>query len=138
MTIISEPVGNIAGLENGMTVTFYVNTPRVKASGYGIVTTVRQKVDVANGVLTTPNLDPGPAKVRFGTGGPEFDIIIPNSATTVALWPLIDAGLTAATNIPGSVRNAGGISRIERITESAYEALPTPDPETFYVVFPDP
>ena len=137
MTVISEPVENIAGLEDGMAVTFYVENLRARASGFGIVTTDRVRVDPVGGVLTTPDLDPGPAKVRFGAHEP-YDILIPDSPTPVALWPLIDAGLTHATNVPGAVRNAGGISRIERIYESQYAALSTPDPETFYVVFPDP
>ncbi|MFC9761634.1 hypothetical protein [Rhodococcus jostii] len=133
MTVISEPVANIAGLTDHTPVIFSVEQIRVRASGTGIVTTSTHPVYAVDEVLTTPDLDPGPAKVTWA--GRTYTITIPESETPVALWPLIDAGLPDPTNEPGVVRNAGGIARIQRITESAYAALDTPDPETLYITF---
>lgn len=134
MTIITDSVSDIAGLEDNMEVVFFLDEPRVRASGNGIVTTSRVPVLPDAMVLTTPDLNPGKAKVKFGMF--TYDIVIPDSSTPVALWPLIDAGLPAPTNEPGVVRNSGGIARVERITESAYAALETPDPETLFITFP--
>jgi hypothetical protein len=136
MTIISEPIANIAGLDAGEDVVFYVDEPRVQTSGYGIVTTKQVSVRPVSGLLTTPNLKPGVAKVKIGLS--KYSIVIPDSAESVALWPLIEAGMPVppVADQGGFVRNAGGIARVERITESAYAALPTPDPETLYITFP--
>lgn len=132
MTVISEAVVDIAGLADDGEVVFY--TDLRQRSGGGLVTSQRVHVRPIDGVLTTPDMVPGPARVRIGTT--EYDITIPDSATAVLLWPLIDAGMPAPVGQPGFVRNAGGISRVERITESAYAQLDTPDPETLYITFP--
>jgi hypothetical protein len=136
MTVISEPVANIAGLDAGTDVVFFLEEPRVQTSGYGIITTTQVPVRPVAGVLTTPNLKPGVAKVKIGMH--VYRITIPDSAEAVALWPLIEAGMPVppVADQGGFVRNAGGISRVQRITESAYAALPTPDPETLYITFP--
>lgn len=136
MTVITEPIANIAGLDAGTDVVFFVEEPRVQTSGYGIVTTKQVPVRPVAGVLTTPNLKPGAAKVQIGLS--KYSIIIPDSAEAVALWPLIEAGMPVppVADQGGFVRNAGGIARMERITESAYAALPTPDPATLYITFP--
>lgn len=88
---------------------------------------------LVNGVLTSPNLVPGPAVVQVGNE--TYDIEIPDSAAPVQLWPLIDAGMPPPVNVPGFVRNAGGIARITRVTRDEYAALTNPDPETLYIVF---
>jgi hypothetical protein len=67
-----------------------------------------------------------------------YPITIPDSATPVRLWPLIEAGLPIPPAQQASaVINGGGIARVQKITESAYAALITPDPETEYSVIPD-
>ncbi|MFC9769112.1 hypothetical protein [Rhodococcus jostii] len=133
MTVISEPITTLAGVSDRTLVTFYVQALRPTFAGVGIITPTRVQVLPVGGVLTTPDLDPGPARVCWGTT--TYRIVIPDSGTPVALWPLIDAGLPVPSNEPGFVRNAGGIARIQRITESAYAALTTPDPETLYITF---
>ena len=88
MTVISENVKDIAGLADNTKVVFYTNMPRENAAGDGIITPRRVTVTPNAGVLTTPQLDPGPAKVFYGTSS--FDIVIPTSGTPVRLWPLIE------------------------------------------------
>ncbi|MFD7045373.1 hypothetical protein [Rhodococcus jostii] len=133
MTVISEPITTLAGVGDRTPVTFYVQALRPTFAGVGIITPTRVQVLPEGGVLTTPDLDPGPATVSWGTS--TYRITIPDEPDPVALWPLIDAGMPVPSNEPGFVRNAGGIARIARITESAYAALTTPDPETLYITF---
>ncbi|MFD7045152.1 hypothetical protein [Rhodococcus jostii] len=133
MTVISEPITTLAGVSDRTPVTFYVHTLRPTFAGVGIITPTRVQVLPEGGVLTTPDLDPGPATVSWGTKS--YEITIPDEDDPVALWPLIDAGMPVPSNEAGFVRNVGGIARIARITESAYAALTTPDPETLYITF---
>ncbi len=60
------------------------------ADGAGSTTTDRISVPLVAGALTTPDLDPGPARVvlRFGTWSPPRSIVIPDSAEPVRLTPL--------------------------------------------------
>lgn len=96
MTIISEPVGDLSTAGDTREVVFYLENPRAKSSGPGIITVRRVTVIPEGGVLTTPHLDPGPAKVKFGFKS--YPIVIPfaEGNTTVRLWPLIEAGVTPA------------------------------------------
>ncbi|WP_040814657.1 phage upper tail fiber protein [Nocardia concava] len=133
MTVISEPIANIAGADNSTTFEFASLVLRQSASGTGTITTAPFFVQAVAGVLTTPSLDPGPALVRIGNR--QYQITVPSSATPVRLWPLIQAGLPVPpTEDATAVRNGGGIARAQRITASAYAALTTPDPETLYLV----
>jgi hypothetical protein len=135
MTVISDTVRDVAGRSDDAEITFYVQDLR-GGDSTGITTTRRVRVPPVDGVLTTPDLTPGPAKVEIGTK--KYDIVIPDEVETVGLWPLIDAGMpTPPPGAPGFVRNAGGISRITRVTEAELAAIEQ-DPETFYVVFPNP
>lgn len=58
--------------------------------GPGATTTNRVVVSVVDGAMTTPDLDPGPARVmlRLGTWAPPRDIVIPDSAEPVRLTEL--------------------------------------------------
>ncbi|WP_280317314.1 phage upper tail fiber protein [Nocardia wallacei] len=135
MTVISEPVESIAGADN-QTIFGFQSLVRESADGTGLITAALVTMQAVDGVLTTPDLDPGPALVSVGHR--RFQIEIPDSGTPVRLWPLIHAGLPIPPAEEASaVRNAGGVARIQRITESAYLALTTPDPETLYVVVED-
>lgn len=135
MTVISEPVESIAGADN-QTVFGFQSLVRESADGTGLITAALVTMQATGGVLTTPDLDPGPAVVSVGHRN--FQIEIPDSGTAVRLWPLIQAGLPIPPSEEASaVRNGGGVARIQRITESAYLALATPDPETLYVVIED-
>lgn len=133
MTVISEPVADIAGADDTTQFEFASAYVRTAADGVGIVTTRPRFFTAVDGVLTTPPLDPGPTICRIGLTTRLIDV--PDSATAVLLTPLLEA----ATPIPtahtiDAVRNGGGVARIQRITESAYTALTTPDPETLYIV----
>lgn len=136
MTIISEPIAHIGGADDRTG--FEFSSPIVRASDDGASTITRAPVHLVavEGVLTTPDLDPGPCTVRIGQTA--YQIEIPDSPTSVRLWPLIEAGLPVpAEEEAAAVRNGGGIARAQRITESAYAALVTPDPETLYLVVED-
>lgn len=133
MTVISEPVAHIAGADDRTAFEFSSPILRENDAGTGTVTRAPVHLVAEEGVLTTPDLDPGPATVRIGQIA--YQIEIPDSVTAVRLWPLIEAGLPVPPEEEAAaVRNGGGIARAQRITESAYAALATPDPETLYLV----
>lgn len=136
MTVLTATVRDIAGIDDATTFTFYVPSVRQDDAGTaGLVTPPRYRANAVDGVLTTPDMEPGPAVLRISGDPNEYRIVIPASATPLELWPLIDAGMPPPVGEPGFVRNAGGIARMQRITESAYAALATPDPETLYITF---
>ena len=134
MTVISEPIIDIAGLGARQKVRFTVPRMRESTDGSSTVTTRTHEVTPVDGVLTTPDLDPGPAKVSIGLD--QFDIVIPDSETPIRLWPLIEAASPPPPPDPEAlfIRNSGGIRRAKILTQSAYAALTTPDPETFYII----
>lgn len=132
MTVISEPIQNIAGLGERQKVRFTSPVIRESADGTSTVTTRTHEVAPANGVLTV-SLDPGPAKVFIGHD--EYDILVPESASPIRLWPLIDAAMpTPPEASPGWVRNGGGIDRFEAKTVAEFAALSSTDPGTFYII----
>lgn len=136
MTVIAEPIENIAGADNTSAFVFRSYVVRESDDGTSLVTTRTQRYTATDGVLITHNLDAGPAEVSID--GRPYWIVIPESASPVRLWPLIEAGLPVPPSQEATaVRNGGGISRIQRIGDSAYAALVTPDPETLYIVVPD-
>lgn len=135
MTTISEPLADIAGVDEADPITFYLDVIRENANGTGTVTTKIHQVWPIDGVVTTEDLDPGPARVRIGLV--TYPIVIPDSVTPVRLWPLIDASIPAPRTTNLFVRNGGGISRAQRISAAGYAALVTPDPETLYFVVAD-
>lgn len=134
MTVITEPVVNLAGLADNAPVTFYVGELRRRASGHGIVTPMRVQVIPVSKVLTTPDLNPGPAKVQWGTKS--FSITIPDSATPVPLWPLIEAGMQPSAPSVDFVFNGGGIERAEAMSLIEY-ADTSEDPATMYFLYND-
>lgn len=136
MTVISEPIEDIAGADNFTQFEFASTVLRESDDGTGLVTILPVFLTAVDGVLTTPDLDPGSASVRIGRR--LYHIEIPDSATPIRLWPLIEAGLPVPPSEEASaVRNGGGVARIQRISETDYSALVTPDPETLYVVVED-
>lgn len=133
MTVISEPIQNIAGLGERQKVRFTVPVVRESSDSNALVTTRVHEVAPVNGVLTTPDLDPGPARVWIGAD--EYDITVPDSSTPVRLWPLIDAALDApAPTATGFVKDAGNVARIQALTQAQYNAMTTPDPGTLYII----
>lgn len=136
MTVITETLTDLAGTPHTEAVFFSTYILRENDDGDAIVTTSVRSYTPVDGVVTTEDLDPGPAKVRIGMS--TYDIEIPESATPVRLWPLIETGLPEPPSLVGAyVVNGGGVARIQKISESAYLALSTPDPETLYVVLED-
>ncbi|MFI6368722.1 hypothetical protein ACIBG0_39075 [Nocardia sp. NPDC050630] len=137
MTVISEPISNIAEADNDTDFFFSSPVLRESGDGTGMVTTTPILVNAVAGVLTTPDLDPGPTKVRIGLNS--YYIVIPDSVTPVRLWPLILAGLPVPpAEEAEAVRNGGGVALITVLTEAEYAALTSVDPETLYVVVPNP
>ncbi|MEV6555856.1 hypothetical protein AB0M22_09080 [Nocardia sp. NPDC051756] len=136
MTVITDTLTDLAGAPEKDPVFFSTYVIRDKSDGSAIVTTTTHQYLPINGVITTGNLEPGPARVRIGMQ--TYAIEIPDWGTPIRLMPLIEAGLPV---LPGdeiaAVRNSGGVARAQRITESAYLALTAPDPETLYVVVED-
>lgn len=138
MTVISEPVSTIAGADNNTTFEFASPYVRASVDGLGLITVRPIQLTATDGILTTPPLDPGIARVRIGTK--VFYVEIPDwpDNDPIQLTPLLDA---AAPILPSeeehAVRNGGGVRRLQVVTESEYAALSPPDPETEYSVIPD-
>lgn len=133
MTVISEPVADIGGADNNTVFTFSVPLLRESDTGLGLVTTRTLSVTAKAGILTTPDLDVGPAKVMVGLRA--YGIEIPDSPTPIRLWPLIQAGLPIPPEQEvDAVRNLGGIRGEKTLELDDYLAIPTPDPETLYFV----
>jgi len=141
VTIISEAIADIAGAAEDQPISFRILRLRENHANTGITTVETHSFKPVGGVLTTSDLDPGPAQVRIGATW--YDIEIPVAFTTIKLWPLIDAGVPAPDpDAEGFVRNAGGtpggVARIKTMYESEYSALTSYDPATEYHVFPNP
>lgn len=135
MTVISEPISNIAGADNSTQFEFGQSHVRESDDGTRTITRKSEFIVAVGGILTTPNLDPGLCRLRIGNEVRE--ITIPDSMTAVRLFPLWDAAGVPSGDTTDFVVNGGGISRVKKITVSGYAALITPDPETEYSVIPD-
>lgn len=136
MTVIEEPIENVIGVDDNTQIEFWSPVVRSSADGAKTVTMRPYLATAVDGVLTTPDIDPGPVSVRIGQA--VFHLMVPESAIPIRLLPLLEAAMP----IPpaqqlDAVRNAGGIRRVAVVTESQYAALSPPDPETEYSVIPD-
>lgn len=133
MTILFDNIENIAGARHDDPIVVRAISIRENQTGSGIITDDGYSVWAEeDGSITTPDLDPGPAVVVIG--GQTHRIEIPVSTSPIRLWPLIDAQLPAVPADSGYVRNAGGVARIQVMTETAYAALTNPDPETLIAI----
>ncbi len=137
MTVLTTAVRDIAGADDRTIFTFEI--PIVRGSTDGGVVTVRQCRYVASGgVLTTDDLEPGPAVLRMSSGlSTEYRITIPDSAEPVQLWPLIDAATPPGESVQwgtGYVRDAGGVARVRAVPAADYPGL-VKDPATYYILF---
>lgn len=136
MTVIEEPIENIAGADNSTPFEFWYPNVRGKSDGTGTVTVRPWLTTAVEGVLTTPDIDPGTVAVRIGQRISYIEV--PESATPIRLLPLLEAAMPIPpAHELDAVRNAGGIRRVQKVTESEYAALSPPDPETEYSVVPD-
>ncbi len=88
MTVIQETVKTIGGADNDTMFTF-ASLLRDSSDGGALITSLGVRVTPQAGVLTTPDLEPGPATVMVGVKS--YDIDIPDSGTPIRLWPLIEA-----------------------------------------------
>lgn len=132
MTVIQEPIEDIAGASYDSAIRFRVPVLRESSDGTSTVVTERHWFMPVDGVLTTDDLDPGPAKVQIGSM--TYDIIIPVSSTPVRLWPLIDAGMPQpAPSTPGFVKDGGGVTRVQAVNQATYESM-VHDPATLYII----
>lgn len=133
MTVISEPIENIAGADNSTPFVFTSYVVREGFDGERLITPRTTRYVAVGGVLTTDSLDPGPGVVKIN--GITYPIDIPDWPTPVRLWPLIEAGLPVLpSDLAAAVRNAGGVALIKVLTEAEYAALTATDPETLYIV----
>ncbi|MBH0778832.1 hypothetical protein [Nocardia bovistercoris] len=90
MTVLTDHFADLAdGPVNGF-VEFWRPDVGPDTDGIGSTTSDRVVVPVVDGDLTSPDLDPGPARVmlRFGGWSPPRDIVIPDSDDPVQLTPL--------------------------------------------------
>lgn len=90
MTVISDQIHGIAGIDDNTIFTFAAANLRQNNASDGIITTVPIPYTATDGVLTTDDLDPGTASVTVLNT--IYPITIPDSSTPVRLWPLIAAG----------------------------------------------
>lgn len=92
MTIIKESLRDLAGSQAQGWVEFMCASIRASADGTRTIVTKPVRVQLVNGELVSPNLDPGPAVVTVAAGGTrrEYPIVIPNSSTPVRLHDLLD------------------------------------------------
>lgn len=136
MTVISEPIENIVGVDDSTQIEFWSPIVRASADGTSTVTMRPWHATAVDGVLTTPDINPGPVSCRIGQA--IFHLTVPSSATPIRLLPLLEAAMPIPPEQQlDAVRNAGGIRRVAVVTESQYAALSPPDPETEYSVIPD-
>jgi hypothetical protein len=136
MTVISEPVEDIAGADNATVFIFSSPVVRESDSGTGMITRRTQRYTSVAGVLSTGDLDPGPATVTICVT--PYQITIPDSGSPVRLWPLVEVAMPVPPDeVAHAVINGGGIARAQRVTESEYAALIEPDEQTLYVQVPD-
>lgn len=136
MTILTANVRDVAGADDNTIFTFEIPTVRGSADG-GIATVRACRYTARFGVITTDDLEPGPAVLRI-SGDPSgaYQITIPVSAEPVQLWPLIDAAVPPDEQSwsTGFVRNAGGVARIQAVHVDEYPGL-VKDPATFYILY---
>lgn len=133
MPIVTQNLHDIARLDAKAPVTFFVGELRESGTGDGtIIVGRRRSYPPVNGVITTDNLDPGDATVILD--GQPFQITLPDVEGPIELWPLIDAQLHPTPIDIDSlfVRNAGGVRRIKVVTQTQFNAITMPDPETIY------
>lgn len=102
MTVISEPLTDPAGRPETEPLAFFVERIRQNASGSGIVSVQRVDVTPVNGILTTPNLDPGPMEVQWR--GNRYKFELPNSENSVKLWPLIEFSVPSTPPVVSLVK----------------------------------
>ena len=98
MGIITENLFDLAGVSTTKPVQFDVTAPRESGAGLGMVVPKTKTVQPVNGVITTPDLNPGPAVVWLDNH--RFEIEIGAAGITQRLRDLILAGLATPPSGP--------------------------------------
>ncbi|MDF3316487.1 hypothetical protein [Rhodococcus sp. C3V] len=83
MTIIFEDFTDLALNPDDVTVSFFGVPIRENSTGDGVITPAQVEVKSVGGVVTSPFLDPGPARVEVNAGRwlRRYDVMIPDSGT---------------------------------------------------------
>lgn len=81
MTVITATFDDLSLVSDAGSVEFWSDPVRISSSGSAIITPAIVTVKITNGTITTPSLDPGPARVRFqiGTWRRTYDIVVPST-----------------------------------------------------------
>lgn len=81
MTVLTASFDDIALSDDTGFVEFWCDPVRIGSGGSSLITPKPVTVEIVNGTLTTPSLDPGPARVRFQIGDwrRTYDIVVPSS-----------------------------------------------------------
>lgn len=137
MTILTGFVRDIGNLDELTTFKFAVPVIRDVGDGAGVVTTRKILCQAdASGVLTTPDLDPGPAILTIQGDPQQYHITVPDSDDPVLLWPLIQAATPPEPGAwtTGFIADGGGITRAKAVPIDDYPDIPK-DPATLYIIF---
>lgn len=138
VTVLTATIRDIADVDDRTVFTFVLPTVRETADG-GVATVRERRYTAESGVLTTGDLEPGPAVLRIsGFANGDYHITIPDSDEPVQLWPLIDAATPPEHEawMTGYVRNAGGVARVAAMVDEEYWQLVADgldDPATVYI-----
>ncbi|MEA1796976.1 hypothetical protein [Rhodococcus qingshengii] len=131
MTVLTGQIRDVAEFDDQSVFAFRI--PEIRGDGNEVVTTRTYFVQAVNGVLTTPDLSPGPATLTVRAK--EYQILIPESGSPLPIWPLIDAGMPPPEpGALGFVRDGGGVTRIQALTQNEYAVLDNPDPATLFII----
>ncbi len=136
MTILAGFVRDIGAFDDHTVFTFSVPVIRDVGSGAGVVTTREVDCRAESGVLTTPDLAPGPCELVIQGDPRVYRITIPDSADPVLLWPLVQAATPPEPGewATGFVANGGGVARVQAVPLADYPAMEK-DPATLYALF---
>lgn len=127
MTVITEDFRRLDGVapvpDDLAFVYFTVSRRRENAAGTWVVVPVKVSCRLVNGVLTSPDLDPGEATVQIGPHGPVYKVIIPASGP-IRLWPLIELYEPAESTEISLVKQY--LDETKTVRDEALEIVATP------------
>jgi len=120
MTILTANVRDIAGADRHTQFAFRAIT---RATGHDIITdTIYRTYANSAGIITTPDLEPGPAEVTIsGRTSTTHPIVIPVSAEPVQLAPLLEANVEYPEPVVGAAQLAA--AQAQEARDQALAAL---------------
>ena len=105
MTVITENFVDLAGIDDSGTVDFYCFNPRRSSDSSSVITQKKVTVVIDNGVMESPDLDPGPARahITLGTWRRTYDFVIPLSGPVqlFSLEEIVTDPLTQKPTVQG-------------------------------------